>query len=176
VDKKNRKPHPVRQTTSLPVSTAAWSFRISTAEAKQKFGAFRIGTEAPKLLSAAFRIGTEAPKHLSAAFRIGTEAPKLLSAAFRIGTEAPKLLSAAFRIGTEEPKQKFWPLRPGRRSQNFYRRLCAFYGLGEPIVWDSPPLAERPILPQRVGIPGDYARGKQQSGLPSPCFYPRKTL
>jgi hypothetical protein len=64
---------------------------------------------------------------LSAAFRISTEAPKHLSAAFRIGTEAPKHLSAAFRISTEEPKQKFWPLRPGRRSQNFCRQLFTFY-------------------------------------------------
>jgi hypothetical protein len=112
--------------------------------------AFRIGTEAPKLLLAAFRIGTEAPKLLLAAFRIGTEAPKHLLVAFRIGTEAPKHLLAAFRIGTEEPKQKFWPLSPGRRSQNFCRQLCAFCGLGEPIVLDSPPLEERLILPQRA--------------------------
>jgi tRNA-specific 2-thiouridylase len=42
--------------------------------------------------------------------------------------------------------------------------------LGEPIVLDSPPLAGRPILPQRVGIPGDYTRGKQQSELPLPVF------
>jgi hypothetical protein len=72
--------------------------------------------------------------------------------------------------------KNFGPLRPGRRSQNFCRRLCAFYGLGETIVLDSPPLAERPISPLRVGIPGDYTRGKQQSGLAPPCFYPHKML
>jgi hypothetical protein len=97
-------------------------------------------------LSAAFCIGTEAPKLLSAAFRIDTEAPKLLSAAFRIGTEAPKLLSAAFRISTEEPKQKFCPLRPGRRSQNFCRRLFIFYEKPKTFVGGFSPFMKSPKL------------------------------
>jgi hypothetical protein len=97
-------------------------------------------------LLGAFRIGTEAPKLLSAAFRISTEAPKLLLGAFRIGTEAPKLLSGAFRISTEEPKQKFWPLRPGRRSQNFCREVFTFYEKPKTFVGGFSPFMKSPKL------------------------------
>jgi hypothetical protein len=69
---------------------------------------------------------------------------KQATASARQTTSLPVSAAAwSFRISTEEPKQKFWPLRPGRRSQNFCRRLFTFYEKPKTFVGNFSPFMKK---------------------------------